>query len=112
MDDAVRAYLAARQRIGAVNGRAFNLGGGPENAVSLRQLLAQIASMIGRDVEVGRGPWRAGDQRWYVSDPRAVRAALDLPKPLGWRHGIERLAAWLGESRPDLRSDLARRETA
>ncbi|MFL5166367.1 MAG: NAD-dependent epimerase/dehydratase family protein, partial [Microvirga sp.] len=36
--DAVEAYVSAWRRIDAVQGRAFNLGGGPANAVSLRQL--------------------------------------------------------------------------
>ena len=112
VDDAVRAYIAARRRIGEISGRAFNLGGGPENAVSLRQVLAQIEGVTGKQVEVGWGPWRAGDQRYYVSDTRAVRAALDLPKPLGWRRGLERLAGWLADARPDRREDAAERESA
>ena len=35
VDDAVDAYVAAWRHIGTVTGRAFNLGGGPTNAVSL-----------------------------------------------------------------------------
>ena len=46
--DAVNAYLAAWRQIDDVAGRAFNLGGGPDNAVSLRQLLAHIATLTGR----------------------------------------------------------------
>lgn len=112
VDDAVSAYVAARRHIGTVGGRAFNLGGGPENAVSVRQVLAQIERITGRPVDVGWGDWRAGDQRYYVSDTRALRAALDLPKPLGWRRGIERLAAWLADGRPEPGFETGRRETA
>src|SRR5690606_24091152 len=36
--DAVEAYLSAWERIETVAGRAFNLGGGPDNAVSLLQV--------------------------------------------------------------------------
>ena len=88
VDDAVRAYVGARQRIGAVAGRAFNLGGGPRNAISLLQLIHHIESLLGRAVGVRFAEWRPNDQRWFVADPRSVRAALDLPQPLDWRAGV------------------------
>ena len=97
--DAVSAYLSAWRRIAAVSGRAFNLGGGPANAVSLRQLIAYIEELIERKVELSFSDWRAGDQRYYVSDARAARRALDLPEPMAWRPGVARLANWLKAER-------------
>ena len=96
VDDAVDAYLAARAHIGQVAGRAFNLGGGPSNAVTLRQVLSHGEQVLGRTGRLDFQPWRIGDQRYYVSDTRAVRAALGLPAPLDWREGIARLAKWIG----------------
>jgi CDP-paratose 2-epimerase len=93
--DAVNAYLAAWQRIDDVAGRAFNLGGGPENAVSLRQLLAHIATLTGRPVDVRYSGWRAGDQRYFVADARAAAATLGLPERRDWREGVGALADWL-----------------
>ncbi|HZG44708.1 MAG TPA: SDR family NAD(P)-dependent oxidoreductase [Allosphingosinicella sp.] len=99
VDDAVDAYLAAWSRIDEVKGRAFNLGGGPANAVSLRQLLDHIGTLTGRDPNVTYSDWRAGDQRYFVADARAARSALGLAEPLGWRDGVARLAGWLKEDR-------------
>lgn len=93
--DAVNAYLAAWRRIDEVAGRAFNLGGGPDNAVSLRQLLAHIATLTGRPVDVRYSGWRAGDQRYFVADARAAAATLDLPDRRDWREGVGALADWL-----------------
>ncbi|WP_315764515.1 NAD-dependent epimerase/dehydratase family protein [Sphingomonas sp. Y38-1Y] len=97
--DAVDAYVAAWSNIDAVAGRAFNLGGGPDNSVSLRELLAQIGELIGREVEIGYDDWRAGDQRYFVADTRAAEAALGLGPKRPWREGVERLAHWLSEAR-------------
>jgi len=102
VSDAVDAYVADFRRIGQVQGRAFNLGGGPANAVSLLQLIDEIGHVTGRQVEVGFEDWRPGDQRWYVSDARAARDALGLPSPRGWRDGVSALARWLAQER-DLR---------
>ncbi|MFN3668967.1 MAG: SDR family NAD(P)-dependent oxidoreductase [Brevundimonas sp.] len=95
VDDAVNAYVAALERIEQVSGRAFNLGGGPQNAVSLRQLIAHIESLTGRRADVRFEDWRAGDQRYFVADASAARAAFDLAQPTGWRDGVADLARWL-----------------
>jgi CDP-paratose 2-epimerase len=97
--DAVEAYYQALLSIERVAGNAFNLGGGPANAISLLQLVEFIRDVTGRHVELGFEGWRQGDQRWYVSDTGKVRAALGLPKPLGWREGVARLAEWLQAER-------------
>jgi CDP-paratose 2-epimerase len=95
--DAVEAYLAAWTRIGAVAGRAFNLGGGPANAVSLRQVIAFIGELTGHPVEARYAEWRAGDQRYYVSDTRRAARELGLRPARPWREGVAALARWLRE---------------
>jgi CDP-paratose 2-epimerase len=99
VSNAVEAYLHAWQRIDRVAGRAFNLGGGPGNAVSLRELVAYIAELLEREIDVRFEDWRAGDQRWFVADTRMARQALDLSPAVPWRQGVAQLAEWLRESR-------------
>ncbi len=91
IDDAVAAYIAAWRRIGQVSGQAFNLGGGPANAVSLLALLRHIEAELGRPVPRRFAPWRPNDQRWFVADSRRARAALGLAAPIGWREGVARM---------------------
>jgi CDP-paratose 2-epimerase len=98
--DAVDAYVAALEHIDAVSGRAFNLGGGPGNAVSLRQLLAHIEALLGRKVTLSYGDWRVGDQRYYVTDARETRRELALGEPLDWQTGVRQLAQWLRADQP------------
>lgn len=95
VEDAVSAYRAAWARIDAVSGRAFNLGGGPDNAVSLLQLLRHIGSITGRPVQVRHEGWRAGDQRYFVADTRAAADALGFRAANGWQAGVTLLAQWL-----------------
>jgi CDP-paratose 2-epimerase len=112
VDDAVAAWIAAWQRIDAVAGHAFNLGGGPSNAVSLLQLLHAIGDITGRRVDVSHGPVRAGDQRWFVADTRRARTALGLEDPIPWRLGLRRLTEWLREEGDTgARQDLAMEAT-
>ena len=76
-------------------GFVFNLGGGPANAVSLRTLLAHIGDLLGREVELSFEDWRAGDQRYFVADTRAVASELGLASAKPWRKGVTELARWL-----------------
>jgi CDP-paratose 2-epimerase len=97
--DAVDAYMAVWRQIDTVKGRAFNLGGGPGNAISLRQLIGHLEDLIGRPVATEYADWRSGDQRWFVADTRAARAALGLKPARAWRDGVETLARWLQAER-------------
>ncbi|NJR79488.1 SDR family NAD(P)-dependent oxidoreductase [Sphingomonas corticis] len=99
VSDAVDAYLAAWRRIDRVAGRALNLGGGAGNAVSLRTLLAYIGELTGGAPDIAFEDWRAGDQRYFVADTRAVRGALGLGTAVDWRDGVAALAQWLAAER-------------
>ncbi|AOH86255.1 CDP-paratose 2-epimerase [Sphingomonas panacis] len=99
VSDAVDAYMAAWRGIDTVAGRAFNLGGGPDNAVSLRILLDHIGTLVGAAPDVRFDDWRAGDQRYFVADTRAAQAALGLGATVPWREGVARLAQWLATER-------------
>ena len=99
VEDAVDAYVAAWTRMRSVSGRAFNLGGGPENAVSLRSLIGHIDRLIGRETELRFEDWRAGDQRYFVANAAAAHDALGLGAPKPWRTGVSELADWLRTKR-------------
>ena len=101
VDDAVETYMQAAGQIGRAAGRAFNLGGGSANAVTLLDVLGAIAGITGHQPSVQFHPWRPGDQRYFVADTSQVRQALGLPEPLGWQAGLARLADWLAASPSD-----------
>jgi CDP-paratose 2-epimerase len=98
VDDAVAAYLLALDNIDMVAGSAFNLGGGPANALSLRELLRQLKDISGRNPLVSYHPWRPGDQRWYVSDTTAISQALGWNPNVNVDAGLHRLADWVREA--------------
>jgi CDP-paratose 2-epimerase len=98
VDDAVRAYLLGIDGIDSLSGQAFNLGGGPDNTLSLRELLGHIEEITGRAPSVAFDGWRPGDQPWYVSDTSAFRRATGWRPETGVREGLTRLAAWLSHA--------------
>ncbi|MCW2725044.1 MAG: NAD-dependent epimerase/dehydratase [Frankiales bacterium] len=98
VDDLLDAMLLATAQVGELAGRAFNIGGGPASTLSLRELLALIGRLTGR-AKAHRGPWRVGDQRYYVSDTRRFSAATGWIPRVAPEQGVELLHRWL-DGRP------------
>jgi CDP-paratose 2-epimerase len=98
-DDLVAAFQLAREQIDSLGGHAFNMGGGPGNAVSLLDVLDRIGELDGREPEVRFGPWRQGDQRYYVTDTSLFQAATGWRPQVSAEEGIERLCGWLRSER-------------
>ena len=106
VDDLVDALLGAVREIGRTAGRAFNVGGGAENAVSLVELLHLIDEVAGEAPEVSFGDWRPGDQRYYVADARALGETIGWAPRVGVAEGVRRLCDWLSEHHPALAAPL------
>jgi CDP-paratose 2-epimerase len=98
VDDAVEAMCRAHVKLDRVVGRAFNVGGGITNALSLRELLEMIRRLNGSLPEVRFGPWRLADQRYYVSDLSAFSVAVNWRPRIGVEEGVRRLHQVLRET--------------
>jgi CDP-paratose 2-epimerase len=85
-------------RLARVAGRAFNVGGGVANAISLRDLLDLIRRFHGGTSEVRFGPWRLAEQRYYVADIAAFSEAAGWRPRITVEDGVRRLHEHLREA--------------
>ena len=95
VDDLIEAFLLAEDQIARLSGQTFNIGGGPDNTVSVIELLDLIAAIRGQRPEVQFEPARPSDQRYYVSDIRKLSRATGWCPSVGVREGVERLRRWI-----------------
>jgi CDP-paratose 2-epimerase len=95
VDDLVRAFVSFLAEPELLAGRAFNVGGGCTNAVSLLELLDLLGSLTGTRPRLSFSTWRPGDQRWYVSDTRRLYQALGWKPEVPVLEGLVRLHRWL-----------------
>jgi CDP-paratose 2-epimerase len=99
VEDLVEAFLLAQEHMDSISGHAFNIGGGPENTVSLLELLDFIRAVNGRLPDIHFDAWRPGDQRYYVTDSEKFKAATSWNPVVSAQDGVGRLYRWLMESR-------------
>ncbi|CAN5918403.1 GDP-mannose 4,6-dehydratase [soil metagenome] len=99
VDDLVDAFVRAWTQIDRVRGRAFNIGGGPSNTLSVNELIELMGHLGVHGQSVQFAGWRAGDQRYYVSNTSAFTEATGWRPRVGPRPGIEALHGWLVDRR-------------
>jgi CDP-paratose 2-epimerase len=98
--DLVEAFALARTNIQRLSGRAFNIGGGTGNTLSLLELVALMNERYGLQARTSYAPWRGGDQRYYVTDTTRFSTATGWLPRTSPEEGIGRLYDWLGEGVP------------
>ena len=99
IDDLLDAYDAGFARAGQVSGRAFNIGGGIHNILSLKELVAFIELRTGAPLPFGLADWRPGDQKVFVSDIRRAQTELAWAPKVSCTQGLNLLYDWVGRNR-------------
>jgi CDP-paratose 2-epimerase len=95
--DLVDAYIKAFQSNAA--GKVYNIGGGPENTLSLLELIEILNSIDSQKIEFGYGTTRPGDQPVYVSSIEKVSRELGWSPSIKPAEGVKLLHAWVKENK-------------
>jgi CDP-paratose 2-epimerase len=101
VDDLVRAFQTATAQIDCASGQVYNLGGGPENTLSVWcEFGPLLQELFGYEVKPARfSDWRPGDQPVFVADVRKATAELGWSPQVSVRDGIGRLIEWVRANR-------------
>lgn len=95
VDDLVGLYLRAVEIADRVTGRAYNVGGGAANTLSLLELVARLEERLGHQLALRFEDFRPADQRVFVCDLAAAEADFDWRPEIGLANGLERLLDWI-----------------
>lgn len=98
IDDLIDSYCLAWKQREKIAGQVYNIGGGPQNQFSLKQLVQLLEQESGRPVALNFSQPRPGDQKVFVADIRKAYADF------GWRpacpveDGVRKLNCWVNEN--------------
>jgi CDP-paratose 2-epimerase len=99
VDDLLRAYEAAIRAPDKVAQQAFNVGGGPDQVLSLLDLIEMLEDRLGITIPLKWDDWRPGDQQVYISDIRKLGSALGWKPEIAVEEGIDQLIDWVEQNR-------------
>jgi CDP-paratose 2-epimerase len=101
VDDLVRAFMVATERIDLTAGHVFNLGGGPANTLSIwAEFGPLLAELLGRPIEPAAfRTWRPGDQPVFVADVSKAQRVFGWAPEVSVREGVARLIEWVQQNR-------------
>ena len=95
VDDLIHAFSIVLGDMKKHSGGVFNIGGGPDNTLSLAELLEWLSSRSSGKVQFRVEDWRPGDQKIYVSNIDKARDVLNWKPRVGVPEGLEKLWSWL-----------------
>ncbi len=90
--DAAQAFVAFAERGEA---GVYNVGGGPESAISLLECLRSIEAISGRKTQLRHEPARFGDLSWFVCDVNRAREGFGWQPRVRPAAGIAEIVRWV-----------------
>lgn len=102
VDDLTDLYVRAVEKIDAVKGQVFNIGGGHRNSLSLLEFLDIIDKDLKMPMKHSFSDWRPGDQPIFVSNNAKAKKLLGWEPKMDVRKGIKNLLDWLQANKSTL----------
>lgn len=87
----------------SLSGRVFNVGGGIDSSISLRELTDFCTESTGRRIEISSNPdTNPVDVPYYVTDNSLVTAQTGWKPDYTIERSLDEVITWLGENRREL----------
>ncbi|MDP2964466.1 MAG: GDP-mannose 4,6-dehydratase [Pelolinea sp.] len=100
VEDLLDAYDLAINKITVSKGQVFNVGGGPENSISVWMEFSKILKEVsGMDITVEYKDWRPGDQKVFISNVNKIHNELGWTPKNNVKEGLSRLYKWASENK-------------
>lgn len=99
VQDLVESYECAARNIDQTAGKAYNIGGGADNKLSVWGEFGPILEgMMGREVPVHYSDWRPADQKIFISDIELAQNELSWSPKTPVEKGLRFLFEWLRDN--------------
>ncbi len=97
-DDVVSLYFTSLDSIEKIKGKAFNVGGGMENSLSLLELFRTLESILEIQMDFRRLPPRESDQKIFIADINKINSLLGWKPEMTSQDGIRNMLKWINSN--------------
>ena len=93
--DMINLYFTAANNKKKVEGKAYNIGGGISESLSLLELFDMLNEMLSVKMKWKQLPWRLSDQKVFVADITKIKNDIGWEPQVSARTGISRMIDWV-----------------
>lgn len=94
-EDVVSLYFSSVESIEKVNGKAFNIGGGIQNSLSLLELFNYLEEILNIKMNFNRLPPRESDQLVFIADNTKITKLTTWSPKVKTKEGLIKMIEWL-----------------
>lgn len=99
ISDLLELFDKAIENIEKIKGKAYNIGGGANNTLSLLELIKQLEGVLEKEIPLKFSSWRPGDQKTFVCDIRKAKEELGWEPKVTPEEGVIKLFGWVKENK-------------
>ncbi|RLI96188.1 MAG: CDP-paratose 2-epimerase, partial [Candidatus Aenigmatarchaeota archaeon] len=85
IEDLLKCYEKVYEKKDIVSGKAYNIGGGTGNQISLLELVSYLEELTGRKISYKFSDWRPGDQPVFICDISKAKKDFNWEPKVGIR---------------------------
>jgi len=93
--DLINCYFSAASSVKNCAGKAFNIGGGMANSLSLLELFSMLEQELSVKLTYQQLPWRSNDQKVFVADIRRAAHEFNWQPQVDKKSGLQKMIQWV-----------------
>ena len=95
IEDLCRLYYLLVTQMDKFRGSVFNIGGGPDNSLSVLELIHWLDKKDGEPLNISYKDWRVADHKVYISDITKVIETVGWFPRIGIEEGLQKTWEWV-----------------
>jgi CDP-paratose 2-epimerase len=95
ISDLIQVFKSFIGRFSKSNKNVFCIGGGPQNTISILELVEMLEVLLDKEIKIKFKEWRPKDQKVYISDITKATKLLNWKPKIKPITGVEKVVKWM-----------------
>ena len=99
--DMVNLYFKAIKNFNKISGKAYNIGGGYKNSLSIIELLIFLEEQLKIKIKIKKNKIRESDQKIFIADIKKIKKDINWYPIIDYKKGLKSYLKWISKLRID-----------
>ena len=98
----VNLYFKAIKNFNKISGKAYNIGGGYKNSLSIIELLIFLEEQLKIKIKIKKNKIRETDQKIFIADIKKIKKDINWYPIIDHKKGLKNYLKWINKLREKL----------